>query len=120
MFPFFFLFLGAIHIRPHADNFFAVFPSTEAAVRAALWMKAALDHFNKGRDADNKAVLGGIGIASGCYVGALDQDLRGVPAVEAFLLGEIVADHGDVLLNDRARKDIFPEDQHERLLLHVR
>ncbi len=66
-----------------------------------------------------QATLGGIGIAAGCYVGRVGEDLRGVPALEAYLLGEIVADHGDILLNERAKKDVFPDDARERQLLHV-
>lgn len=45
---------GAIHVRPLADNFFAVFPSTESAVRAAVWARVALEQYGASKSAEHK------------------------------------------------------------------
>ena len=50
----------------------------------------------------------------------LGDDLRGVPALEAYLLGEMVADHGDILLNACARRDLVHSDPREQRALNVR
>eukprot|EP00047_Mylnosiga_fluctuans_P006102 m.244827 g.244827 ORF g.244827 m.244827 type:complete len:813 (+) comp14542_c0_seq1:91-2529(+) len=97
---------GAIFVAPLADNFSAVFPETQMAVAAAIRVTAAMRAFNKGRPLDFQARLGGIGISSGENVQSLGPELRGVAAFEAFLLGEDVAEDGEILLSPAAFRDM--------------
>lgn len=62
--------------------------------------------------------LGGIGLAAG-PVALLGSELRGAAAAEAFMLGENVADGGEILLADSARADIWPADVTARRAIHV-
>ena len=69
---------GAEVIQPHADNFYAIFKSVEAATRAAASISNAIAAYNEGKDADYKISLGGMGVSWGADVRNLGHTVRGM------------------------------------------
>jgi len=62
--------------QPHADNFYAIFGSVEAAVRAAAAISTAITRYNATREGDFKVKLSGMGISWGPDVRNLGHTVR--------------------------------------------
>ena len=92
----------ALNINTEADNFITVFPDAVSAVGAALEMQQILLKYNASLSEERqhfKVRLNGIGI--GCGLGILldkEGKLHGVPANDAYHLGEDVCENGMVLM----------------------
>jgi adenylate cyclase len=93
---------GGAAVKFEADNCFATFPTTRAAVKAAMQVNAALQAANQTTSEDD-AIHVSIGIGYGPILLACDE-LFGDEVNLASKLGEDIAQSGEVLLTDRARR----------------
>jgi len=92
---------GGEVVKYEADNMFAVAPSVDAALDLSL---AIVDHYaarNRDRE-DDARIHVSIGIDFGRLLLIPGVELFGAPVNFACKLGEDVADHGEILITERA------------------
>jgi hypothetical protein len=100
---------GAIHIFTEADNFWVIFPSAAAAVRAALQAQHALADYNATvKNPDFQIRLSGYGIEKGAGVWQDKHEGKfyGPVVDHAFHLGEDVVDNGSIIVGEKAYEEI--------------
>ncbi|MEL6342547.1 MAG: hypothetical protein AAFV53_05400 [Myxococcota bacterium] len=86
---------GGRPVKRIADTLFTVFPTPKQALFAALDAQVRTDQFN--RDADDP-IHAGVGLGWGpCFI-LPGQDLYGSEVNRAFVLGEELAEGGEVLM----------------------
>jgi len=106
-------------VKQEADNLFAIFPTVQPAVDAAVDILKAFVAVNTGLP-DEHDLHAGIGIGYGTMIMVAQEDLYGCEMNLACKLGEDLARRGEILLTDAAFQQLQGEPKDwERLILSI-
>lgn len=101
---------GAAMVHCFADNIYALFPSADAALDAALEVQRRIASFNGSFLASDYPTELCIGIGFGEVLRIGPDDAQGAEMNRASKLGEDIARAGDVLLTEQAHEALEPRN----------